>query len=46
MSIRLNDTAPDFRAETTKGPINFHEWIGGDEGRAIIQNNDCAASNG
>lgn len=28
MSIRLGDTAPDFKAETTKGPINFHEWIG------------------
>jgi alkyl hydroperoxide reductase subunit AhpC len=34
MSIRLNDTAPDFRAETTKGPINFHEWIG--NGWAIL----------
>lgn len=28
MSIRLGDTAPDFKAETTKGPISFHEWIG------------------
>ena len=28
MSLRLNDTAPDFTAETTKGKINFHEWIG------------------
>jgi len=34
MSIRLNDTAPDFRAETTQGPINFHEWIG--NGWAIL----------
>ncbi len=28
MSLRLGDTAPDFRAETTQGPITFHEWIG------------------
>ena len=28
MSIRLGDTAPDFRAETTDGPIQFHEWLG------------------
>jgi thioredoxin-dependent peroxiredoxin len=28
MALRLNDTAPDFTAETTKGKINFHEWIG------------------
>ena len=28
MSLRINDTAPDFTAETTQGPIHFHEWIG------------------
>jgi alkyl hydroperoxide reductase subunit AhpC len=28
MAIRLGDTAPDFTAETTEGPIRFHEWIG------------------
>ncbi|MCP9751089.1 peroxiredoxin [Ferruginibacter sp. HRS2-29] len=28
MSLRLNNTAPDFTADTTKGTINFHEWIG------------------
>ena len=28
MSLRINDTAPDFTAETTQGPINFHDWIG------------------
>jgi len=28
MSLRLGDAAPDFIAETTEGPIRFHEWIG------------------
>jgi len=28
MSLRINDTAPDFDAETTQGRIRFHEWIG------------------
>ena len=28
MSLRINDTAPDFEAETTQGKIKFHEWIG------------------
>ena len=28
MSLRINDTAPDFKAETTQGPIDFHDWIG------------------
>jgi thioredoxin-dependent peroxiredoxin len=28
MSIRLGDEAPDFQAETTEGPISFHEWLG------------------
>jgi alkyl hydroperoxide reductase subunit AhpC len=34
MSLRINDTAPDFCAETTQGTIQFHEWIG--EGWAIL----------
>jgi alkyl hydroperoxide reductase subunit AhpC len=28
MTIRLGDEAPDFQAETTEGPISFHEWLG------------------
>jgi len=28
MSLRINDEAPNFSAVTTKGTINFHEWIG------------------
>src|SRR5687768_11288464 len=28
MSLKINDLAPDFEAETTEGRIRFHEWIG------------------
>ena len=28
MSLRLGDTAPDFSADTTAGPIDFHRWAG------------------
>jgi thioredoxin-dependent peroxiredoxin len=28
MSLRINDTAPNFTAQTTHGVITFHEWIG------------------
>jgi len=34
MSLRINDTAPDFTAETTKGTIHFHDWIG--DGWAVL----------
>ena len=34
MTLRINDTAPDFDAETTEGPIRFHDWIG--DGWAIM----------
>jgi alkyl hydroperoxide reductase subunit AhpC len=32
--LRINDTAPDFTAESTQGTINFHAWIG--DGWAIL----------
>ncbi|HEY2572264.1 MAG TPA: peroxiredoxin [Solirubrobacteraceae bacterium] len=28
MTLQLGDTAPDFEADTTEGPIKFHDWIG------------------
>jgi alkyl hydroperoxide reductase subunit AhpC len=28
MPLRINDEAPNFQAETTQGPIDFHQWIG------------------
>ncbi|HXH50451.1 MAG TPA: peroxiredoxin [Terriglobia bacterium] len=34
MSLRIQDTAPDFVAETTQGTIKFHEWIG--DGWAVL----------
>jgi alkyl hydroperoxide reductase subunit AhpC len=34
MSLRINDVAPDFTAETTQGSIKFHDWIG--DGWAIL----------
>ncbi|WP_162651872.1 peroxiredoxin [Lentilitoribacter sp. Alg239-R112] len=29
MTLRIGDIAPNFDVETTKGKINFHDWIGG-----------------
>ena len=34
MALRINDTAPDFTAESTQGTIHFHDWIG--DGWAIL----------
>ena len=34
MSLRINDTAPNFTAQTTQGPIDFHKWIG--DGWAVL----------
>lgn len=34
MSLRINDVAPDFTAETTQGAISFHDWIG--DGWALL----------
>ena len=28
MALAIGDTAPDFEAETTEGPIRFHQWLG------------------
>ncbi len=28
MALRLGDDAPNFKAETTEGPIDFHQWLG------------------
>ena len=28
MTLKIGDTAPDFEAQTTEGPIRFHDWIG------------------
>jgi len=34
MTLRINDIAPDFTAETTQGTISFHDWIG--DGWALL----------
>lgn len=34
MALRINDTAPDFTADTTEGKISFHDWIG--DGYAVM----------
>jgi alkyl hydroperoxide reductase subunit AhpC len=34
MALTIGDEAPDFQAETTEGPISFHDWIG--DGWAVL----------
>ncbi|WP_374533704.1 peroxiredoxin [Phenylobacterium sp.] len=34
MSLRINSLAPNFTANTTEGPIDFHQWVG--DGWAIL----------
>ena len=34
MALKIGDTAPDFEADTTEGPIRFHDWIG--DGWAVL----------
>ena len=34
MTLRINDIAPDFKADTTEGRVRFHDWIG--DGWAIL----------
>ena len=34
MSLRINDEAPNFTAETTEGTLSFHDWVG--DGWAIL----------
>jgi len=34
MTLRINSEAPNFKADTTDGPIDFHDWIG--DGWAVL----------
>jgi len=34
MTLRIGDEAPDFEADTTEGPVKFHDWIG--DGWAVL----------
>jgi len=40
MSLQLGDTAPDFRAETTRGRIRLHEWLGSSWGLFVSHPRD------
>ena len=35
MSLRINDEAPNFTAQSTRGEINFHEWLGDSWGTTV-----------
>ena len=39
MGLRINDIAPDFTADSTAGPIRFHQWLA--DGYAIIFSEPC-----
>src|SRR5262245_55986924 len=43
MSLRINDIAPDFTADTTQGSISFHSWLGGDWGILFSHPRDVTA---
>jgi hypothetical protein len=46
MSLRINDVAPDFTAETTQGAISFHEWIGDNWAVLFSHPKDCGGQSG
>src|SRR5919112_3583579 len=41
MSIRIGDEAPNFKAQTTEGPIDFHQWIGNSWAVLFSHPKDC-----
>ena len=45
MPLRINDEAPNFNAETTQGPIDFHQWIG-DQWAVLFRRRSVAVPTG